>query len=307
MDENVRYLLAIAEYGSISKAADAVHMSQSALSWRLKNEESQLGVELFDRTHLPLHSTLAGSIYLEWAQQAVRAEKTLRERLAMVTGGEQRVLSVGVSSSRFSGILSDAASRFCREMPGCQLNFIEAGRLEQLNEAFSSGRISCSILTPQVPEPTRYYSKPLCEERYVYIAPSFWDIPTKKNAGGSTVVDADTIAAYPFLMPAFAHRSVAIIESLFDYTPRRPVIRVSCVNPGMMYDLVEKGIGGSVANTSGSIGDAHPGIRSYEVEGITGRSFLYYSRPVDGLPGADETAFEQLIEDELRQRHLMLE
>ena len=57
MDDTARYILAIAEKGSISQAAESVHLSQSALSQRLANEEARLGAKLFNRSRVPLQIT----------------------------------------------------------------------------------------------------------------------------------------------------------------------------------------------------------------------------------------------------------
>lgn len=49
----LRGLIAFAECGNLSKAAEAVHTSQSALSRSMKNLEDELGVPLFSRTKTP--------------------------------------------------------------------------------------------------------------------------------------------------------------------------------------------------------------------------------------------------------------
>jgi DNA-binding transcriptional LysR family regulator len=46
-------IVAIADYGSFAAAAEAIHLSQSALSTQVKQLEDSLGRELFDRTHRP--------------------------------------------------------------------------------------------------------------------------------------------------------------------------------------------------------------------------------------------------------------
>ncbi|WP_054313275.1 LysR family transcriptional regulator [Mesorhizobium sp. 1M-11] len=48
-------ILAVAETGSFSEAADRRHLTQSAFSRRIQNIEDQVGTELFDRTRKPIH------------------------------------------------------------------------------------------------------------------------------------------------------------------------------------------------------------------------------------------------------------
>ena len=48
------YILAAAQYKSISKAAEKLGISQPALSAHIKKIEDQLGITIFDRSHKPL-------------------------------------------------------------------------------------------------------------------------------------------------------------------------------------------------------------------------------------------------------------
>ena len=54
MERVMEYILAIAKFKSVSKAAENLFISQPALSAIVKKEEKRLGVELFDRQYKPL-------------------------------------------------------------------------------------------------------------------------------------------------------------------------------------------------------------------------------------------------------------
>ena len=307
MDDTPRYIMAIAEKGSISKAAEAVHMSQSALSQRLKNEESVLGVELFDRTHTPLRPTYAGTLYLEWAKSVIRAENTLLDRLSQVSEGEWRVLNIGISSARYADLLAGVTAQFVRENSNCRINFVEVGKRELINDAFARNAIDFSVLTPQQPEPSLYSSRPLCVERYVYVAPKTWDVPFRQGEDGMPVVDAETIARYPFIMPRYANRTTAIVEALYELASSRPRVIINCAGAPMLTRLVARGAGGSIVGTAAERISECDDLAYYNVEGIAGPSYLYYSSRRDVAPSDDETAYVGLVKDELRRRGLFIE
>ena len=77
MDRNIifprslRYLLAIAEYGSFTRAAEALHVSQPTLSQQIKHLEESLGVQLLDRSGRTVRLTDTGEIYLRHARRAL--------------------------------------------------------------------------------------------------------------------------------------------------------------------------------------------------------------------------------------------
>lgn len=83
----LRELIAFAKCGNLSKAAEAVHTSQSALSRSMKNLEDELGVPLFLRTKNSIALTETGTLAVRHAQIVVSAHndmiRTVREEERM--------------------------------------------------------------------------------------------------------------------------------------------------------------------------------------------------------------------------------
>ena len=63
--KDFEYLIALAEEGSVSKAADRLFMAQSSLSAFLQQYESELGVRLFLRTSKGICPTRSGEVFIE--------------------------------------------------------------------------------------------------------------------------------------------------------------------------------------------------------------------------------------------------
>ena len=101
--QNLRLVKDIAHFHSISKAARAHGLSQSAASQSLSELERELGVELFDRRRRPLDITPAGKLYLDFCREVLRRDDELKVSLAQLkkhTEGKVRVAaiySVGLS------------------------------------------------------------------------------------------------------------------------------------------------------------------------------------------------------------------
>ena len=68
-----RYLIAVADHGSFTRAAAELHVSQPAMSQQVKQLEESLGVQLLDRNGAKLKPTDAGRIYIEHLRRALQS------------------------------------------------------------------------------------------------------------------------------------------------------------------------------------------------------------------------------------------
>ena len=103
----LRYVLAVAEHGSVSRAATELHLSQSALSEALRKLELELGVELFSRGGRGVTPTAAGEALLTAGAEAVRAFDAAlaaaRARRAGCGSGSRRRARAGCPPSHGRG------------------------------------------------------------------------------------------------------------------------------------------------------------------------------------------------------------
>ncbi|KJY16248.1 transcriptional regulator, partial [Streptomyces sp. NRRL S-444] len=69
---HLRYLLAVAEHGSFTRAAEELHVSQPTLSQQIRQLERTVGVQLLDRTGRAVRLTDAGATFLPYARRALQ-------------------------------------------------------------------------------------------------------------------------------------------------------------------------------------------------------------------------------------------
>ena len=114
--ENLRLVRDIAYYHSISKAARAQGLSQSAASQAVSELEKELAVEIFDRGRRPLGITAAGKIYLDYCREVLRKDDELKASLAQLkrhAEGTVRVAAIySVGLSEMSHIEARFQERF---------------------------------------------------------------------------------------------------------------------------------------------------------------------------------------------------
>ena len=94
------YVILIAQVGSISQVADMLNMSQPTLSKYIKKLEGDLGLELFDRTTIPLKLTAAGECFVSFGKKLIDTEHQLQKQLEEIKQNKSVTVSLGISPSR---------------------------------------------------------------------------------------------------------------------------------------------------------------------------------------------------------------
>jgi DNA-binding transcriptional LysR family regulator len=133
---NLRLIRDIAHHRSISKAAHANGVSQSAASQALTDLERGLGVLLFDRSSRPLTTTQAGKIYLEFCRDVLRRNDEVKAELDAL---RQRINGVARLAAIYSVGLSEMSqieSRFYARFPEAdlQVSYLRPERVWQAVE-----------------------------------------------------------------------------------------------------------------------------------------------------------------------------
>lgn len=97
--QQLRYLIAIAEYGSINAAANNMYASQSNLSTAVQDLEAELGITIFTRSNRGVTLTNDGTELLGYARQVIEQADMLEERY--VSGSDRRSARLAVSSQHY--------------------------------------------------------------------------------------------------------------------------------------------------------------------------------------------------------------
>lgn len=143
--KQLAYFLAIAEEGSITKAAERLHIAQPPLSQQLKLLEKELGVVLMERNTRKIQITDAGRLLRNRAKQILElAERTSKE-LKDLKEGLQGTLSIGTISSAGEALLPLKIQGFHEKYPGVDFHIREGGTFEIL-ELIKSGVVEIGII-----------------------------------------------------------------------------------------------------------------------------------------------------------------
>lgn len=142
---HIRYFLAAAEAGQISRAAIDLGVSQSAVTAAVKQLESLVGAQLFDRHAQGVALTLEGSRFMRHARNiAASVNEALRfeqEPARKIRG----TVRVGVTYTVAGYFLPQYQVRFARSYPDVNVELTEASR-SSIEQDLIAGRLDTSVL-----------------------------------------------------------------------------------------------------------------------------------------------------------------
>ena len=139
-----KYVLTLAREGSFSKAADTLNISQPSLSQYIKKIETEIGLELFDRSGGDVKITDAGRIYVEAGQRILDIEHQMENAFTDLTESKTGSLVIGAAPYRAASMLPLIAKRFRSLHPGMHL-IVREGTTAELAEGMEHGEYDLAL------------------------------------------------------------------------------------------------------------------------------------------------------------------
>ena len=166
----LEYLLAVANHGSFSQAAEKCFVTQPSLSMQVKNLEEELGVILLDRSKKPVIPTEAGTLVLNQAREAVMAFRRVTEAVNDLKGEVSGLLRLGVIPTIAPYLLHRFVPEFTRKYPKVELQIKEMVTAD-IVAALNRDMLDAAILAGGT-SPGEIIEEELFDDRfYAYVSP----------------------------------------------------------------------------------------------------------------------------------------
>lgn len=141
----LEYLLAVANFGSFSVAAEHCFVTQPSLSMQIKSLEDELGVVLLDRSKKPVIPTEAGEAVLAQARETLREYNSIKEVVARIKGEMSGRMRLGVIPTVAPYMLHKFIPDFVQRYPKVELEIREM-KTEYIIDALNRDRIDAALV-----------------------------------------------------------------------------------------------------------------------------------------------------------------
>lgn len=193
----MRYVIAVAETNSFTRAAERCLVVQSALSHQIARLERELGGRLFDRTSRRVRLTPAGEAFLPAARQCINAAERAAAEVASAVGEIRGRVTVGVIPTVAAVDIPAALHAFHERHPHVRIG-LRVGASEQLIDQVKEGTIELGFIgLPVTARPEGVASRELAHDRLVAV------VAPEHPLAGETEVDLAGLSGESFVdLPA---------------------------------------------------------------------------------------------------------
>lgn len=203
--KQLKALITVAEVGSVTRAAELLHLVQPAVTRQIRTLEQELGVALFERTRQGMRPTDAGAIVVERARRALGELERARAEVQPAPGAVTGIVSVGLLESATDLLAEPLVSVIARDQPGIELRLMTAysGHLQQW---LDDGDLDLTLLY-NLASTLSLNARPLAQEKLWAVA------PPSEGLRADRPVPFARVAARPLVMPAPGHALRSLIDT----------------------------------------------------------------------------------------------
>ncbi len=236
--KHLQTFVAVAEHGTVSKAAVRLHTAQPALSRQIIDLEKELGIALFDRIGRRLRLTGEGEQFLGNCRSLLGHVSALSDQVHELRHGNSGVLKVTASPQMIDNVFSTFLHRYSKHYPNVQVRLIEGIGNEVLAMVERGDAQLGTVAHAALPASIGHFgSRLLLPITFSAVYHSPFDL------GRGRAIEIRDLAPYPLLVlaPGF------VLRKTFDAACRlahvRPNILFECSSPHTLLSLAEAGHG----------------------------------------------------------------
>jgi LysR family nitrogen assimilation transcriptional regulator len=231
-------LIAVAETGSVTRAAEILHLVQPAVSRQIRLLEDELEAPLFERTKQGMVLTADGRVLLEYARRAMRELERARAEIRPASAALRGLVTIGLLPSVADPLAEAVVARVSAEHPAVRLRILVA-YAGHLSEWLDSTEIDMALLYAVRPTAT-------VEVRRLVEEPVWAVGPSDAGLSAEQPIDVAKFLERPLILPSPPHALRSMVDRAAAKAGCEPRIVAETNSMTVQRRLVEAGAGYTV-------------------------------------------------------------
>ena len=190
----LQYFIAVAEQGAVSRAAQALSISQSSVTEAIRELETDLGVELFERHSRGLAITHKGHQFLRHATRILAGVSDARQAFSDDKAAGGGALHLGVTSLVAGYVLSDLLARYRRAWPSVSVSAIEDNG-DYLEHLLVGGELDVAVMVI-----SNLRDRMALQAEILEVSPYRLWLPLGHRLVGEEIISIEDVAREPLIM-----------------------------------------------------------------------------------------------------------
>lgn len=245
-DRRLKVFHTVAKLLSFTKAAEALHMTQPAVTFQVRQLEEYFNTRLFDRTHNKVNLTQAGERVAEFAERIFDLYSEMENSVRDLTGEISGALTIGASTTIAEYMLPALLGEFKNRYPEINLR-LKVSNTEGIVSMVEHNVIDLGVV--EAPVSNKNLIVEVChDDRLVVVAPSDHELVKR---GGK--VKAADLVRYPFVSREEGSGTRDVVTQYLleeKITPGDMNIGLELGSPEAIKGAVEAGMGITIISRS---------------------------------------------------------
>lgn len=290
----IKIFVTAAEEMNFSKAAQRLHLSQSAVSQNIRSLEEEYDVKLFNRHGRSVHLSEAGKNLLPMARELLDSSRLLEDALQNIHGHTYGTVTIGCSTTSGKYLLPKLVANFRHEYPDVRANINVMGRRSVIRRVLEE-KFCIGVLSKKIEHSLLEY-RPFFEDRIVLIVHPAHPWAEYGKAMPSDLVDEPII-----LREETSGTRETMLEGLkphgVTYDQLNVVMEVG--NAEAIEIAVEEGIGIAFISELAAARALKLGkVKEVEIEGLDLHRTLYATRHIATSSTHAQALFWDFLEEQ---------
>jgi DNA-binding transcriptional LysR family regulator len=244
---SMRAFVAVASAGSISRAAEQLHIAQPALSLQIKHIEDHLGVQMFDRRSRGVVLNAAGRRFHDHVIDILKRVDIAYEDVRTAVNEPTGRVALGLSHSMGMILTVPLVSEICRRWPKIQFQMLEMSTGD-IPEYLMKGRIDVGITFRGEDDTGLRYTHLVDEE--LVLATSLQQLQSALGKGGARrkQLKLEELVHFPMILPTVTHSLRNCIDEFLVRHRLALSIVAEVNNIPRVIDLAVQGVGSAIVS-----------------------------------------------------------